>query len=267
MHKSQAQRGEIHPDDLIETMLNTGNISVSVVVPTLNEAQNLPCVLPKIPRWVSEIVLVDGNSSDNTVQVARELRPDIRVLLQQGRGKGDALRYGFEACKGDIIVMLDADGSTLPEEIPAYVGILLAGADYAKGSRFLQGGGTEDMSPLRKFGNWGLVLLVRLLFGGHYSDLCYGYNAFWARVLPQLALNADGFEIETLMNVRALIAGLKVTEVPSFEAARQFGLSNLRALPDGWRVLTTILREYVNSLGKPVTTGIKSEDLESLIHY
>ena len=139
--------------------------------------------------------------------------------------------------------MLDADGSTNPTEMPVFIGALLSGADFAKGSRFMQGGGTADMTLFRHLGHWGLLLLVRFLFGGHYTDLCYGYNAFWARVLPKLDLDADGFEIETLMNVRVLHHGLRVAEVPSFEAERVYGESHLRAIPDGWRVLWTIIKE------------------------
>lgn len=217
---------------------------VSVVVPALNEAENLPYVLPRIPKWVDEVILVDGHSVDNTIAVARQLWPNIRIVMQEGRGKGAALRTGFAAATGDIIVMLDADGSTDPAEIPAFVGSLLAGADFVKGSRFLQGGGTTDMPIHRRLGNWGFVIGTRLLFGGSFSDLCYGYNAFWRNVLPELELSADGFEVETMMNVRALYAGLKVAEVPSFEAPRVFGVGRLRTIPDGWRVLKTLVGEW-----------------------
>jgi glycosyltransferase involved in cell wall biosynthesis len=216
---------------------------VTVVIPALNEEENLPHVLPGIREWVDEVVLVDGHSHDRTVEVARQLCPGIRVIAQEGRGKGAALRTGFAAATGDIIVMLDADGSTDPAEIPAYVGALLSGADFAKGSRFLQGGGTADMPLYRKLGNWGFVVLVRLLFGGSYTDLCYGYNAFWKRMIFALELDGDGFEIESMMNVRALRAGLNVTEVPSFEFKRVYGEGRLRTIPDGWRVLRTIVAE------------------------
>jgi hypothetical protein len=218
---------------------------VSVVIPALNEAANLSHVLPRIPAGVHEVLLIDGHSTDGTAQVARRLYPSIRVIAQEGVGKGAALRSGFAAVTGDIVVMLDADGSTDPAEIPRFVQALERGADLAKGSRFLPGGGSADMTMLRRLGNLAFVTLVRLLFGGHYSDLCYGYNALWTRALPPLHLDADGFEIETLLNVRALRAGLKVVEVPSFEAKRVHGTGRLRTFPDGWRVLCTIGREWL----------------------
>jgi glycosyltransferase involved in cell wall biosynthesis len=220
--------------------------TVSVVVPALNEAPNLPYVLPLIPDWITEVILVDGGSTDGTVEVAKALLPEIRIVNQSGRGKGNALRSGFSSATGDIIVMLDADGSTLPTEIPAFVGVLLAGADFAKGSRFSQGGGSEDISLFRRLGNQYFVVMARLLFGGRYTDLCYGYNAFWRRHLPILDLDADGFEVETMMNLRALQRGLKVVEVSSFEACRKFGKSRLRAVPDGLRVLRIVVRERLS---------------------
>jgi glucose-1-phosphate cytidylyltransferase len=233
---------------------------VSVVVPALNEAPNLPFVLPLIPQWVDEVILVDGRSSDGTAAVAQSLWAGLKVIEQEGVGKGNALRAGFNAASGEIIVMLDADGSTLPSEIPSFVGALVGGADFAKGSRFAQGGGSADISLFRRLGNQGFVLMARLLFGGRYTDLCYGYNAFWKRHLGVLALDADGFEIETMMNLRALHRGLKVVEIPSFEARRHFGSSRLRPVPDGFRVLRTVLLERLRRRAKqpepaPVMVG------------
>jgi glycosyltransferase involved in cell wall biosynthesis len=209
----------------------------------LNEAANLPFVLPHLPDFVTEVIVVDARSEDDTIEVAIRLRPDVVVMIQEGRGKGAALRQGFEAATGDIIVSIDADGSTNPNEIPSFVAELVAGADYVKGSRFVPGGGTSDMSRLRRAGNHGLTMMVRVLHGARYTDLCYGYNAFWSYVLPHLALESTGFEIETEMNIRAHTRGFRVAEVPSFEEDRIHGKSNLRTFPDGWRVLKTILRE------------------------
>src|SRR6202165_1456034 len=233
--------------ELLDTpvkVTRTRKPTVSVVIPTMNEEQNLPYVLPYIPEIVDEVIIVDGRSKDRTVEVARELRPDVKIVKQTGKSKGNALRAGFAAATCDIIVMLDADGSTDPREIPAYVGALMAGAGFAKGAPFMQGGGTADSELLRRMGNWGLTMVVRVLFTNQYSDLCYGYNAFWKRVLPKLHLDSDGFEIETQMNVRAIQAKLRITEVPSFESERVFGESHLQTWRDGFRVLKTIGREW-----------------------
>ena len=219
---------------------------VSVVIPALNEAANLPWVLARLPDDLFEVILVDGHSHDNTVEVARRCRPDIRVVCQGGHGKGNALACGFAAARGDVIVTLDGDGSTKPEEIPRFVEALRHGADFAKGSRFAPGGGSADITAMRKAGNRALVCLVNLLFRTKYTDLCYGFNAFWARYLPKLEVDSDGFEVESLLNVKAARSGLKVSEVPSFECGRLHGPSNLRAWPDGMRVLRTVLSEYLS---------------------
>ena len=229
---------------------------VTFVVPTLNEAKNLPWLLPRIPEWVHEVIIVDGRSTDDTVAVARRLREDVKIVMEPRRGKGAALQAGFRAATGDIIVMIDADGSMIPEEAIVFISALMAGADLVKGSRFLQGAGTDDMSLFRMLGNWGLTQAVRLLYGGVFSDLCYGYMAFWAVHVPTLNCDCDGFEIETLINVRALKNRLKIVEVASFEAPRISGLSNLRAIPDGWRVFKTILREKVLSRVSLVDYGV-----------
>jgi glycosyltransferase involved in cell wall biosynthesis len=229
-----------------------GGHTVTVLIPCLNEAENLPHVLPQLPTWVHEVVLIDDHCTDDTVAVAKQLMPEI-VIARNERpgGKGNALLTGAEVATGDILVQVDADGSEDPAEIHNFVGALLAGADYAKGSRFVQGGGSSDLPPLRTFGNLALTGLVRLLYRGtKFTDLCYGYNAYWRRWAPIL-LDAQGFEIETVMNLRALRAGLAIAEVPSFEADRIHGEGKLATWPDGWRVLKAIVRERRSSRSLP----------------
>jgi glycosyltransferase involved in cell wall biosynthesis len=228
---------------------------VSVVIPTLNEALNIPHVLAELPDCVHEVVIVDGLSTDGTPEAALEARPDARIVHQRGRGKGDAMRCGFEASTGDILVMMDADGSADPEEIPAFVEALLHGADFAKGTRFRSGGGSSDITHLRRAGNRILSGTVNLLFATAYSDLCYGYNAFWRHCLPAMCVDCTGFEVETLINIRIARAGLRVAEVPSFERDRMYGQSNLRTFRDGGRVLRTILRERVRRMPHPRQGG------------
>jgi glycosyltransferase involved in cell wall biosynthesis len=227
---------------------------ISVVIPTWNEAKNLPYVFSQLPADVHEVIVVDGHSVDDTVAVAIRLRPDVRIVQQTRRGKGNALACGFEAATGDIIAMVDADGSADPGEIPTFVNVLTNGADFAKGTRFAAEGGSSDITRLRSLGNRVLAALVNLCYGTHYSDLCYGFNVFWRRHVPVLRLDTtsppsprgdgrlwgDGFEIETLIHLRVAEAGLRVVEVPSFEHPRIYGVSNLDAFSDGLRVLTII---------------------------
>jgi glycosyltransferase involved in cell wall biosynthesis len=214
-----------------------------VVIPTLSEALNLPFVLPLLPEWIDELIIVDGHSTDDTVGVARELWPGVRIIYQDGRGKGNALACGLAACRGDIAVLLDADGSTDPREIPAFVQAIVGGAQLAKGSRFLGGAGSDDLTLLRRAGNGVLTWLVNRLYGTRYSDLCYGFNAIRMDCVDVLALDAEGFEIETLIGIRAAKAGLAVVEIPSWERPRIHGRTNLRTFRDGKLVLDTILRE------------------------
>jgi glycosyltransferase involved in cell wall biosynthesis len=232
---------------------------VSVVIPALNEARNLPHVLAAIPDAIHEVILVDGSSVDETVAVAKMLRSDIRIVTQSRRGKGNALACGLAAATGDVVVTLDADGSADPKEIPRFVAALLDGADFAKGTRFADGGGSADITRLRRLGNRLLSIIVNTIYRTKYSDLCYGFNVFWGKHIPVLALDTtstpgadgeplwgDGFEIETLIHIRAAKAKLVVVEVPSFEHRRIHGVSNLNAFGDGLRVLRTILKERRN---------------------
>ncbi|WP_322761754.1 glycosyltransferase family 2 protein [Frankia sp. Cr2] len=229
-----------------------GSPSVSVVIPTLNEAQNLPHVFPRLPDD-AEIIVVDGRSSDGTVDVARSLRPDAVIVNQTRRGKGNAVACGCAAATGDVVVMLDADGSADPAEIPQFVRALTAGADFARGSRFLPRAGSSDITPLRRAGNRWLNALANIAVHARFTDLCYGYNAFWRQCIPAFGLDpgerdqklswGDGFEVETLISIRTVQAGFRVVEVPSFEHRRLHGSSKLHPVSDGLRVLFVIIKE------------------------
>jgi glycosyltransferase involved in cell wall biosynthesis len=229
---------------------------VSIVIPALNEERNIPHVFARIPEDTHEIILVDGRSVDNTVEVARKIRPDVCVISQTRKGKGNALACGFEVATGDVIAMVDADGSADPAEIPRFLAALVDGADFAKGTRFSAGGGSSDITRLRRLGNGALTSFFNVCYGRKYSDLCYGYNVFWRKYVPTLGLDAyspsredgsplwgDGFEVETLIHVRVAQACLRVAEVPSYEYSRIHGVSNLNAVRDGLRVVRTMLAE------------------------
>lgn len=219
-------------------------LSVSVVIPTKNEARNIGWVLERMPTYVDEVVIVDGLSTDGTADVARSVIPTVRVIDERRSGKGVAMRTGMGAARGDCVVFMDADGSMDPAEIEHYIRAIEQGADLVKGSRFIAGGGSTDITRLRHFGNSQLLALANAMFGTTFTELCYGFMGLRRQAIPRLALDADGFEIETQIVIRAVRAGLRITEVPSRESQRRYGDSNLRTFRDGWRVLQTMVGEW-----------------------
>jgi glycosyltransferase involved in cell wall biosynthesis len=216
--------------------------SVSVVIPALNEERNIGWVLERIPAWVDEVIVVNGRSSDDTDGAALRARPDVVLLHELRPGKGCAVRAGLARASGDLVALLDADGSMEPLELDQLIGALRCGADLAKGSRFMPGGSSRDITRTRAFGNRMLVRAVNFLYGVRFTELCYGYMALRRSALAHLQLSAEGFEIETEIVTRSLRAGLRVAEVPSVEAARRSGTSNLHAVRDGARVLRELVR-------------------------
>lgn len=239
--------------------LNDGQgVAVTVVAPFRNEARNLPWFIEHVPDWIDEVIFVDGNSTDDSVDVITTLMPRARIVHQPGRGKGNALVYGMVNATTDIVIAVDTDGSMDPGHSDAFIVELLKGADLVKGSRYLPGGGSDDLTKLRDSGNKGLTIAANLIFRQKWSELCYGYFALWTKNLHALDVDAlilkhgndptgltygSGFEIETLMFCRAVRNRMRVVEVPSFEAPRTHGQSSLRTFRDGIRVVWGICVE------------------------
>jgi glycosyltransferase involved in cell wall biosynthesis len=237
----------VSSEDSVSHKVALGGARISVVIPAHNEAENLQYLLPQLPDWLHEVILVNDHSTDATVEVASKLLPTIRIInTARGRGKGAALQTGFAAVTGDIIVMMDADGSSDPGEIPRFVQALLAGAYHAKGSRFIGDGGSADITPLRRFGSLVMIWIANRLFGIHFTDMFCGFNAFWKDCLDFFDIDCDGFEIEAQLHLRMCKANLEIVEVPSYEHARIHGASKFLTFRDGWRVLKMILKEWAN---------------------
>jgi glycosyltransferase involved in cell wall biosynthesis len=215
---------------------------VSVVICALNEEQNLPRVLRRIPAWVTDVVLVDGHSKDATVEVARQVRPDIRILVQPGKGKGDALKFGIKQAKGEIIATLDADGATDPEELLHFIQPLLDGNDFAKGSRFRKG--YPKNRPFHRIvGNWIITLTFNVLFFRTYTDLCSGYNVFWRKSIDKIMWPDDGYENEPTINCLAARKRLRVFEVAHSDHPRLRGNVKELAWRQGFKAIKGIVRE------------------------
>ena len=243
--KTAAEKSPATGFSLIPDANNARLRTVSVIIPTLNEAGNLPFVLDTIPKWVDEIIVVDGRSIDDTERIARLLHPSVKVIHELTPGKGAALQAGLGAASGDYLIALDADGSMDGGQIGEFYAALENGADYVKGSRFAPGGGSADITRIRRFGDWGICILMRLLFGARFSDDSYGYFAVRASCLPEIRIDSNGFEVETLINVRVHRAGLRIAEVPCFEGNRIHGVSTLSAFRDGARIARFLVRERI----------------------
>ena len=249
---------------LVARVPDPGRAQVSVVVPTLNEERNIAWVLERMPACVGEVVVVDGFSTDRTLEVARATRPDVVIVNQRGQGKGAALRTGFETATGDYIVAIDADGSMEPAEIEYYVAALDNGYDLEKGSRHLRASGSLDLTTVRRLGNSALVGAVNLMWGSQLSDLCYGFFGFRRTCLEQLALHSRGFEIETELAVHAIAANLRIAEVPSVELLRHHGQSHLSAWRDGWSIFRLLARERLPVAQRPLVDALDRRGLESV---
>ena len=226
--------------------INNQEKKVSIIIPTMNEVQNIKHVFPYIPEFVDEIIVIDANSTDGTVDEILKFRKDAKIIKEKcPAGKGCALKIGFEVATGDLIVMMDADGSHNPNEIRGLLEPVLNGFDVSKGSRLLPGGGSDDFTLFRRLGNKLFITLANMLHGSNYTDLCYGYRAFKRDAIKKMCCKSDGFEIETEQSILMTKCGLKIKEVPSFEAERKHGKSNLHTFRDGWRILGIIIKEYM----------------------
>jgi glycosyltransferase involved in cell wall biosynthesis len=223
------------------------SFSLSVIIPTLNEAQNIGEVLIGIDKFrhcYDELIVVDGGSDDATVEVCLNYVPSI--FRQTGKGKGDAIKLGVQQSTSDYILIMDADGSHCPDEIQHFVQAISRGADVVKGSRFFDRVATYDMSLFRRLGNQFFLWLANILFGTTFTDLCYGYLACRTELFHNLQIRETGFAIDTEIFLKSTKQGARIVEIPSIEFARKSGKSNLHVITDGFRILYVILREALN---------------------
>lgn len=216
---------------------------ISVVIPAYNEEETIGGVISRIGATMDsfgmpyEILVVDDGSTDKTRQIASACKA---IVLHNGRnrGKGYALRKGFQSSQGDIIVTIDSDGSHDPKEIPNLVSPLLKGADMVSGSRFL-GNGKNPTSNINRFGNFLFNFLVIVLTGRYVTDSQTGFRAFKKKVLETVDLDSRGYEVETEILVKSLRNGFVFQEKPITSSARRHNASKLRILSDGARIFKT----------------------------
>lgn len=213
---------------------------VSVVAVNLNEENTIIDVLKNIPKEVDEVLVIDGNSTDKSPQIAKSL--GYPVIAQKSKGRGNAFRLGFKRTSGDIIVMLSTDGNERPGDISKLLDKIIEGYDMVIASRFGQGN-SLDVTLTRKFGNWFLTKLINIVAGINLQDSQNGFRAICRDALDKMNISAEKFDIEAEMSLKAGKLGLKIAEVPTTEDKREYGQSHLHTFKDGWRIFKRIVLE------------------------
>ena len=245
----QERRADYYaPNAVFGSKSNSSDLTVGVLIPARNEERNIKDVIFRLKNLgYDNVLVVDGCSEDGTLEMAR--RNGAKVIAQDGLGKGNAVRQVLsnEYFDVDALVLMDADGSMAPEEIPVFMKALNSGADVVKGSRFMKGGSSYDMSLMRRIGNGLLMICTNILFSTKYTDLCYGFAVFSRQAVEKLApiLRSQNFEIEAEIFIKAAEIGLTVKEVPSTEFKRRYGSSKLNWIRDGISIFGRIVREFI----------------------
>ena len=210
-------------------------MSISVIIPTLNEAGCLKKVIEEIPKIVAEIIVVDGGSTDDTVELAKSL--GVKVVIQENKGLGDALMLGIKSSHENIVVLLDGDGSFNPQDILGLVNLIHQGNEVVFGTRYHRDSGSQDDTPVRYLGNQFFTALMRLIFKVNLTDSLFTYVAAKRSALENLNLKYPGFEFCIEFPIKVHLSGLSYTEMPSFERKRIAGKSKVNAFIHGTIIL------------------------------
>jgi len=203
--------------------------TITVVVPTRDEEGLVGEIVDSVRPYADEVLVIDGHSSDRTREIAAQ--HNARVILDRGKGKGDALRLAFDEAKGDIVVFIDADGSHDPKDIPAMVAPIIAGnADMVVGSRGK--GGSDELHGtfeqlIRYVGSQLIMLAINYRWNVRLTDSQNGFRAIRRQVGKSLGLTSNLTTIEQEMTMKALKQGYRVGEIASHEYERRWGKSKV----------------------------------------
>ncbi len=220
-------------------------MKITLFVPTLNEIEGMKAVMPRVKReWVDEILVLDGNSTDGTIEYARA--QGYRVVMQKSKGITNAYREGLQVAEGDMIVAFSPDGNSLPEAIPALIQKMKEGYDMVIGSRYLNGAKSEDDDPVTAFGNWMFTAMINICFGGHYTDSLVMLRAFKRDIVNKLHIDVPRAGMEPILSIRCAKEKLKVAEISASEPKRIGGIRKMNPLLNGMDILRLIFAELTH---------------------
>lgn len=233
-------------------------VKSTLAVLVLDEIDAIRQVLPRIDRaWVDEIIVVDGGSTDGTIEYCESI--GFRVLRQKRRGYGSGMRELIEIATGDIIIEFMGDGNCKVETIPLLVEKIEEGYDLVIGSRYMPGAKSFDDTPVTRFGNWCFTHLINVLFGASYKDAMMGYRAYRKAAFQQLEMDSPGLCFPTQGAIQFARFGFRVTEIPSDEPARLGGVRKAQNVKTGIELCSMIAkeayREYVLRSSRDARAG------------
>lgn len=215
---------------------------VSLIVLTRNEKEGLEKIMPRVKKsWVDEILVVDGNSTDGTIEAAKKI--GLKVVQQTKMGRGNAFRVGLENAKGDMLIYFSPDGNEVPEDIPKIINKMKEGHDMVIASRFSKLSKSEDATFVRLLGNKMFTVVINSLYGTKLTDALNGFRAIKTNVMKEIDTTAEHFDIEIQMSMRCIKNGYKVDEIPTVEPNRIGGVAKLNTFVDGWRCTKFLVKE------------------------
>jgi len=218
--------------------------TATLAILALNEIEAIQIVLPQIDRnWVDEIIVVDGGSTDGTVEWCEA--HGFRVLKQRRRGYGAAMREVMEVARGEYVIEFMADGNSDPNAIPRLVAKIGEGYDLVVGSRYIDGARSYDDTLITRFGNWCFTRIVNLLFHASFSDAMMGFRAYRISAFRTMEVDEDGLTFPTQGSIQFTKYGYKIAEVGASEPKRIGGVRKAHNFYTGIELLKMIGREYV----------------------
>jgi hypothetical protein len=219
-------------------------LTTTLLLPTLNEIDAVRVIIPQLrPEWVDETIVVDGGSTDGTVEYVRAA--GLRVHSQVNQGYGEGLLEAIKLARGEVIIEFNPDGNSIPDDIPRIIAKINEGYDLVIGSRYRDGAKSDDDDWLTATGNWMFTRIVNLLFGTQYTDSLVGFRAYRRQQALQLDLDAPGLSWPCQTSTRFARAGLRVTEIPAHEPARIGGKRKMMPFRTGLQITKLILRDFL----------------------
>ena len=218
-------------------------MKTTLLIPTLNEIDGMRAIMPRVkPEWVDEILVIDGGSTDGTVEYAQ--KSGYRVVHQKSKGITNAYKEALDHVRGDVVVTFSPDGNSVPELIPDLLNKMKEGYDMVVVSRYLGSAKSEDDDPVTAFGNWLFTTAINVIFGGHYTDTLVIYRAWKKDIVQQFTVDVPRAGFEPLLVIRCARYQMKIAEIPGDEPKRIGGVRKMQPLLNGLDICRLIGAEW-----------------------